>query len=62
MYFQNFGLRKTWLEKYLKMLVSEDLSRSNMLNALKHCLNMHSSTFKIFFDQDELNLAGKTFS
>ena len=48
MYFQNYGLRKRWLCKCLKMLVSEDVSTSNMLNGSKHCLNLHSSTFNIF--------------
>ena len=38
-------------DKCLKMLVSEDLSISNMLNGLKHRLILHSSTFKIFGDE-----------
>ena len=50
-YFQNHGLRKAWLQKFLKILVSENLLTGNMLKALKHCLNLNSSTFNIFIDQ-----------
>ena len=51
MYFGNHGLQKRWLGKCLKMLGSEDLPTSNMLNGLKHCLNLPNSTFKTFYDQ-----------
>ena len=51
MYFQNYGLRKTWLGKCLKMLVSEGLWKSNMLNGLKLCLNLHNSNFIRFIEQ-----------
>ena len=51
MYFRNYGLPKTWFGKCLKMLVSEDLLRSNRLNGLKHCLNLLKSTFNTFIDQ-----------
>ena len=37
MYFRNFGLRKTWLNKSLKCPLSEDLLTSNMLKRTKHC-------------------------
>ena len=53
MYFPNYELRKTSSGKCLKMLFSEDLLTSNMLNGLKHCLALHSSTFKILIDQYE---------
>ena len=52
MCFRNYRLRKTWLDKCLKMSVSEDVSR-NLLNGVKHCLNLHSSTINIFIDQYE---------
>ena len=37
MYFLNYGLRNTWLGEGLKSPVSEDPSKSNMVNTLKHC-------------------------
>ena len=37
MYFGNYGLRKTWLDQYLKSLVEEDPSKRNMVNANKLC-------------------------
>ena len=36
MYFRNYVLRKTWLDNSLKNPVSEDPSRSNMINGPKH--------------------------
>ena len=35
--FPNLRTPKTWLDKYLKSPVSEDLSTSNMVNVHKHC-------------------------
>ena len=49
MYFGNYGLQKTWLDKYLKSPISEHRSRVNMLKGLKHFWNLHDSTFIIFF-------------
>ena len=37
MYFRTYGLRKTWLDKYLKSPVPGDLSKSNVVNGLKRC-------------------------
>ena len=37
MYFGNYGLLKTGLDKYLKILVFYYPSTSNMVNVLKHC-------------------------
>ena len=37
MYFGNYRLRKTWLEKSIKSLVSEDPSIADMVNGPKHC-------------------------
>ena len=48
--FGNYGLRKMWFGKCLKMLVLEDLSTSNILNGLKHCLNLHRSNVNVFID------------
>ena len=36
MYFQNNGVRKTWLDKCLNSPVSEDPSDSDMGNGPKH--------------------------
>ena len=44
MYFRYYGLRKPWLDKYLKSPVSEDPSKSNMVNEPKHCSNLNHST------------------
>ena len=37
MYFRNYRLQKTWLDKCLKCPVSEDPLTSNMGNRAKHC-------------------------
>ena len=37
MYFGSYRLRKPWLDKCLKGLVSEDPSISNMVRGTKHC-------------------------
>ena len=37
MCFPNYGLRKMWLVKCVKSLVSELLATVNMLNSLKIC-------------------------
>ena len=36
-YLLSYGLRKTWLDKCIKSPNSEDTSKSNMVNRLKHC-------------------------
>ena len=59
MYFRNYGLRKTWLDKYLKTPVSEDLSTSNLGNESKHYRNLNESTFTIFIEN---NWVGKSLS
>ena len=41
------------------MCVSEHLWRVNMLNGLKHCINLHGSIFVTFFDDLEKNLLEK---
>ena len=40
MYFRNYGLPNTWLDQYLKCPVSEEPSKSNMVNAQKYCSNL----------------------
>ena len=40
MYFRNYGLPKTWSDQILKSPLSEDRSKSNMVNATKHCSNL----------------------
>ena len=44
MYFRNYGLPKTWLDQCLKSLVSEVPSKSNMVNAPKHCSNLKDAS------------------
>ena len=46
---------KTCLDKYLKSRVSDDHSRSNMVNVPKHCGNLHHSTFIIYTNQCQGN-------
>ena len=55
MYFRNYGLRKTWLDKCLRSLVSEDPSTGNMVNELKYCFNFNDSTLSIFTDHCKVN-------
>ena len=61
MYFRNDGPRKTLLDQCLKSPVSRDPSKSNMVNAPKHCLNLHGRTFTIFIDRCEGNWLSKSF-
>ena len=51
--FQNYRLQKAGLLKWLKCPVSEHLWTVNMLKGPKHCLNLHSSIFAIYFDHCE---------
>ena len=44
MYFRNYGLPKTWLDQCLKSPVSEDPTKSNMVNAPKHCSNLKDTS------------------
>ena len=53
MYFRNYGLRKTWLDKCLKSPATEELQKVNVLNGPKHCFNLTASTFTIFIDHLE---------
>ena len=40
MYFENYGLPKTWLDQCVKTPVSEYPSKINMANVPKHCSNL----------------------
>ena len=51
---------KTWSDKCLKTLVSEDPSRSNMVNVPNHYWNLHSSIFIKFIDQFQINWVGRS--
>ena len=44
MYFRNYGLPKTWLVQSLKSPVSEYPTKSNMVNAPKHCSNLKDTS------------------
>ena len=55
MYIRNYGLRKMWLDKCLKSLVSKDPSTSNMGNRPKNYCNTKASSFFIFIDHCEGN-------
>ena len=44
MYIRNYGLPKTWLDQCLKSPVSEDSTKSNMVNAPKHCTNLKDTS------------------
>ena len=44
MYFRNYGLPKTWLDQCLKSPVSENPTKSNMVNAPKHCSNLKDTS------------------
>ena len=48
MYFRNYGLPNTWLDQCLKSPVSEDPTKSNMVNAPKHCSNLKETLYHIY--------------
>ena len=60
MYFLNYGLQKTWLNQCLKIPVTEDPSKSNMVNAPKNCGNLKDSFFTLFIDHWESNFLTKS--
>ena len=61
MYFRNYGLPKTWLDQCLKSPVSEDPTKSNMVNPPKHFSNLTDTCFTIFIDPWERNCLTKSF-
>ena len=44
MYVRNYGLPKTWLDQCLKSPVSDDPTKSNMVNAPKDCANLNDTS------------------
>ena len=53
MYFRIYRLEKACLDNCLKSPVSEDPSRSNMVNGQKHCWNLKARAFIIIIDNCE---------
>ena len=51
--FSKLRTPKAESDKCLKSAVSEDASKSNMVNVAKHCYSEHRSTFIIFIDHCE---------
>ena len=49
MYVRSYGLQSVWLLKSLKSPVTEHLWTEEMLKVPKHRLNLHDSSFVIFF-------------
>ena len=62
MYFRNYGLPKTCLNKCLKNPVLEETSSSGMVNEKKHCWNLDDTTFTIVIDHSEGNWLSKNLS
>ena len=60
MYFQNYGLPKTWLDQCLKSPFSEDPTKSNMVNVPKHCSNLRHTSFTIFINHWEVTCLTKS--
>ena len=60
--FSKFPTVKTWSYKCLNSLVSEDPSRSNMVNVPRHFWNLHQSTFIIFIDHCQVNWVRRNLS
>ena len=55
MYSQNHALPKAWSDRCLKSAFSQYPSRSIMVNAKKHFLNLNGGTFMIFINHSEIN-------
>ena len=53
MYFRNYQLRKTCLDKCVNRPLSQDPLRENIANGSKHCCNLNDSAFTIFINQCE---------
>ena len=58
--FRKLRTPKTWSDKCLKSRLSEDPSTSNIVNELKHFLNLHQCTFILLIDQWKVNWVGKS--
>ena len=55
MYFQNYGIPKTWLDKYKKSNASKYPCTSNTVNGTTRCLNRNGGSLIIFIDHCEGN-------
>ena len=55
MYFWSYQLPKTFLDKYLKSVLSEDPLTTNMVDGLKNWSELNDSTFTIVVDSCESN-------
>ena len=62
MYFRNYGLRKTWLDKCLESPIWEDPSTGNMVNGPKHFLYINDNTLTMFIDHCEADWVEKIHS
>ena len=60
MCFLNYGIRKKLLDKCLKSSISDDPSKSYMVNQLKSSYILDDSTFTIFTYHCEGNWVGKS--
>ena len=60
MYFGNYRIGKTGLDKCLKNPPSECPSANNMVNGNEHCCNLDDGTFIISIDHSEHNSVGKS--
>ena len=55
MYFGNYRVRNTFLDKCLKSPNFDDASTSNMVNGPKNCFTFNASIVPIFIDHFENN-------
>ena len=62
MYFRNYGVRKTWLDKYLKSPFSEDPLTSNIVSGVRHCGKLNNSTVTISIYPSEENSGSKSLA
>ena len=60
--FSKLRTLKTYSDKFLKSLVSQDLSTSSMVNVPKYCWNLLRSTLIIFIDHQQGNWIRKNLS
>ena len=60
--FPKLPITKTLLDKCLKSPISEDPSKSSMVNGPKHCSDLNHRTFSIFIHYSERNCVGISFS
>ena len=60
MYFQNYRLRKTWLDQCLKSSVSQYPSTDNTVNGPQHYCNLNDRTFTIFINHPKGSFIGKS--